>query len=242
MSWPWVTKWIAGLGLSGPATVLIGISIETRRPDRTRPAAATTRSGVIRFIVPSWSSAPQRPQFLTDSKIRSNSSSVTRGWAGLDIAIVVVSLRRSWGLRRGAIGDALGRQVVLAATWPARRPARDARAAASASGSPRPAASIAWRIARAPAAAPIGWPWIAPPAPRAKSIPRSSNSRGAKPACRPPPGVGTVRRMRVERVGHHLRQAQVLRARVLERPVRAGVDDDVGAGEARAACPARGAS
>ena len=47
MSWPWTTWWITGLGLSGPATVFIGIAIETRRPERTRPAAAATISGVM---------------------------------------------------------------------------------------------------------------------------------------------------------------------------------------------------
>jgi len=32
MSWPWTTWWVTGLGLSGPATVFIGIAIVTDRP------------------------------------------------------------------------------------------------------------------------------------------------------------------------------------------------------------------
>ena len=39
-------RWTAGLGLSGPATLLIGIAIETVRPLFTRPAAAAILSGV----------------------------------------------------------------------------------------------------------------------------------------------------------------------------------------------------
>ena len=39
-------RWTAGLGLSGPATLLIGIAIETVRPLFTSPAAAATLSGV----------------------------------------------------------------------------------------------------------------------------------------------------------------------------------------------------
>ena len=39
-------RWTAGLGLSGPATLLIGMAIETVRPLRTRAAAAATLSGV----------------------------------------------------------------------------------------------------------------------------------------------------------------------------------------------------
>ena len=58
---------MTGLGLSGPATVFIGIAIVARRPDRTRAAAARTVSGVMKLSVPSSSSGPQRPQFLTDS-------------------------------------------------------------------------------------------------------------------------------------------------------------------------------
>src|ERR1700728_2298056 len=46
-SCPCTTWWITGLGLSGPAVVLIGIDIVARRPDRTRPAAARTVSGVM---------------------------------------------------------------------------------------------------------------------------------------------------------------------------------------------------
>ena len=69
--------WMAGLGLSGPATVLIGIAIETCRPDFTSPHARRTCSGVSRFRVPRMSSSPQRPQFFTDSKMASNSSSDT---------------------------------------------------------------------------------------------------------------------------------------------------------------------
>ena len=38
---------MAGLGLSGPAALLIGIAIETLRPLRTRVAAAATLSGVM---------------------------------------------------------------------------------------------------------------------------------------------------------------------------------------------------
>ena len=41
-----ITMWIAWFGLSGPATVLIGIAIETRRPLRTSPAASRTFAGV----------------------------------------------------------------------------------------------------------------------------------------------------------------------------------------------------
>ncbi len=33
-------KWMAGFGLSGPATVLIGMAIDTVRPERTSEAAA----------------------------------------------------------------------------------------------------------------------------------------------------------------------------------------------------------
>src|SRR3954454_7071818 len=73
----WTTKWVACDGLSGPATLLIGIAIETCRPERTRPAASRPFSGVSRFIVPRSSSGPQRPQFLTDSKIASNSATPT---------------------------------------------------------------------------------------------------------------------------------------------------------------------
>ena len=47
MSWPWVMKWMAGLGLSGRAVVLMGISMDTRRPERTRPAASRTLAGVM---------------------------------------------------------------------------------------------------------------------------------------------------------------------------------------------------
>jgi hypothetical protein len=43
----WVMWWIAGLWLSGPATVLMGIAMETERPDFTRPAARLTCSGVM---------------------------------------------------------------------------------------------------------------------------------------------------------------------------------------------------
>ena len=46
MSCPWTTWWVTGLGLSGPATVFIGIAIVTCRPDRTRAAAARTESAV----------------------------------------------------------------------------------------------------------------------------------------------------------------------------------------------------
>src|SRR6266702_441649 len=69
---------MTGLGLSGPAVLFIGIAIVTCRPDRTSPAAACTISGVMKFSVPRSSSSPQRPQFLTASKISSNSRSVTR--------------------------------------------------------------------------------------------------------------------------------------------------------------------
>jgi len=53
--------------LSGPATVFIGIDIVARRPERTSAAAVRTVSGVMKLSVPSSSSGPQRPQFLTDS-------------------------------------------------------------------------------------------------------------------------------------------------------------------------------
>src|ERR1700757_2605717 len=77
MSCPCTTWWITGLGLSGPAAVFSGIDIVTCRPDRTSAAAARTVSGVMKLSVPSSSSGPQRPQFLTASKISSNSRSVT---------------------------------------------------------------------------------------------------------------------------------------------------------------------
>ena len=70
----WVMWWTAGLGLSGPATVLIGIAIETCRPAFTSAARPPHVLGVSRFRVPRMSSSPQRPQFLTDSKMASNSS------------------------------------------------------------------------------------------------------------------------------------------------------------------------
>ena len=41
-----VMKCKAGLGLSGPAALLMGIAIDTVRPLRTRRAAAATLSGV----------------------------------------------------------------------------------------------------------------------------------------------------------------------------------------------------
>src|SRR5512132_3471496 len=70
----WVMWCTAGLGLSGPATVLMGMAIETCRPDFTSPHARCTCAGVSRFSVPRMSSSPHRPQFLTDSKMDSNSS------------------------------------------------------------------------------------------------------------------------------------------------------------------------
>ena len=73
----WTTKWIACCGLSGPATLLIGIAIETRRPERTRLrrlAHLLRRDEVHR---PELVVRPQRPQFFTDSKIASNSGTPT---------------------------------------------------------------------------------------------------------------------------------------------------------------------
>ena len=47
MSWPWTTRRVTGLGLSGPVTVFIGMAIVARRPVRTSAAAARTVSGVM---------------------------------------------------------------------------------------------------------------------------------------------------------------------------------------------------
>src|SRR4051794_6772406 len=110
----WTTKWIACCGLSGPATLLIGSASETRRPERTSPAAARTFSGVMKFIVPSSSSGPQRPQFFTDSKIASNSEMPNRanphlvavGHMASGLAPPTASTYRSPGWRAGG-GDGL---------------------------------------------------------------------------------------------------------------------------------------
>src|SRR5260370_30246919 len=83
---------MTGLGLSGPAALFIGIAIVTCRPDRTSAAAARTMSGVMKLSVPSLSSGPQRPQFLTASKISSNSRSGT-GAGNVSSAMLVTASR-----------------------------------------------------------------------------------------------------------------------------------------------------
>src|SRR5581483_1474527 len=96
-SCPWTANSVAGMGLSGPATRLTGMAMDTRRPERTSAAASRTFSGVIKLSVPSWSSGPQRPQFLTDSKISSNSATLTFDW----VSATRPHLLRSWTVDAG---------------------------------------------------------------------------------------------------------------------------------------------
>ncbi len=49
--------------VSAEMAVTMGRAQVTGTPSRTSRAAARRLAGVIRFSVPSWSSAPQRPQF-----------------------------------------------------------------------------------------------------------------------------------------------------------------------------------
>ena len=63
-------------GLSGASSGIGLCESETLTPLRTSAAAAWRFSGVIRLNVPTWSSAPQRPQFETSSKKASNSAAL----------------------------------------------------------------------------------------------------------------------------------------------------------------------
>jgi hypothetical protein len=51
---------------------------DTVTPSSTRRAALRVFSGVMRFSVPRWSFAPQRPQFDSSDSHRSRVASVTR--------------------------------------------------------------------------------------------------------------------------------------------------------------------
>jgi hypothetical protein len=61
-------KCTGGLGTSAADSHNSGRAIETLTPSCTRLSARFVFSGVIRFGVPSSSSAPQRPQFDSLSK------------------------------------------------------------------------------------------------------------------------------------------------------------------------------
>ena len=52
------------------------------RPVRTQPAALSRTSSVTKLSVPSWSSSPQRPQFLTLAAIAVNCSEAPIAAAG----------------------------------------------------------------------------------------------------------------------------------------------------------------
>ena len=69
--------WSAGVGFSALGETGSSRAQETISPVRTAFAAAARFGGVIRFSAPAWSSAPQRPQFFTFSKISSMRADVT---------------------------------------------------------------------------------------------------------------------------------------------------------------------
>ena len=80
---------------SGLSTASSGIGLcasETVRPRRTSAAASRVFSGVTRFIVPSSSSAPQRPQLLSSWNIASNSS-MLRGSRGSCVSTVAAAAK-----------------------------------------------------------------------------------------------------------------------------------------------------
>src|SRR5687768_1087606 len=67
--------------VSAVISLLIGREQLTDTPSRTSPAARTRWAGVMKLSVPSWSSAPQRPQLLRLSIIEMTSRSAGSGCA-----------------------------------------------------------------------------------------------------------------------------------------------------------------
>src|SRR5258708_27199436 len=82
-------KCCAGSALFGPGSLGKGRLSETLRPVLTSRAAATRLAGVMRLIIPFWSSLPQRPQ-LRRSRIQDVTSfSVGSGCCGMAILLCV---------------------------------------------------------------------------------------------------------------------------------------------------------
>src|SRR2546421_97417 len=82
-------KCCAGSVLFGPGSLGKGRLSETLRPLLTSRAAATRLAGVMRLIIPFWSSLPQRPQ-LRRSRIQDVTSfSVGSGCRGMAILLCV---------------------------------------------------------------------------------------------------------------------------------------------------------
>ena len=82
----------AASGLSGASSGIGLCDSETVMPRCTSAAAARVFSGVIRFIVPSSSSAPQRPQLLISWNIASNSATL-RGLRGSCVSTVTAAAK-----------------------------------------------------------------------------------------------------------------------------------------------------
>src|SRR6201994_5098303 len=76
-----IAHW-AGQGTSTAFSVNPLVDSDTGTPSFTSANAAIRLAGVIRLIVPSSSSFPQRPQFDNSVCQASNCASLTRGWAG----------------------------------------------------------------------------------------------------------------------------------------------------------------
>src|SRR5439155_411047 len=82
-------KCCAGSVLFGPGSLGKGRLSETLRPLLTSRAAATRLAGVMRLIIPFWSSLPQRPQ-LRRSRIQDVTSfSVGSGCCGMAVLLCV---------------------------------------------------------------------------------------------------------------------------------------------------------
>src|SRR5438093_3337523 len=103
--------------VSAVMSVEIGREQLTDTPSLTSAAARLRWAGAMKFTVPSWSSAPQRPQLLSESNILSTSPSVgtdvmgtSERSGGADIDERAVEGRG--GSRRGAItGEDVGAPV-----------------------------------------------------------------------------------------------------------------------------------